>query len=50
MVLTGLANTEVFASGVEFGIGMEYTVGAGVIVSTGSTMFEYKGQFAMVGR
>ena len=46
--MTGVGNNEMFALGSEFGVGMEYTVGAGVVVATGSTMIEYNGNFAMV--
>jgi len=47
-VLTGVANEEIFALAVEYGVGMEYTVGAGVVVHVGASMAEYNGIFFTV--
>ena len=43
MILTGVNNVEAFAIGTTFGVGFEYTVGAGVIVATGCPFNEYNG-------
>ncbi len=43
MILTGVNNLEAFALGTTFGVGFEYTVGAGVLISTGCPFNEYNG-------
>ena len=43
MILTGVNNVEAFAIGAVFGVGFEYTVGAGVLVATGCPFNEYNG-------
>ena len=48
MILTGVANTEAFALGATFGVGFEYSVGGGVLVSTGSPFNEFNGLFYFV--
>ncbi|KAM3567397.1 hypothetical protein VYU27_010457, partial [Nannochloropsis oceanica] len=51
MILTGVNNMEAFALGATFGVGFEYTVGAGVLIQTGCPFNEYNGllMFAVLG-
>lgn len=48
MVLTGVNNVEAFALGSTFGVGFEYTIGAGVAIFTGSPFNEYNGLYFFV--
>jgi len=48
MILTGVNNVEAFALGSTFGVGFEYTIGAGVAVFTGSPFNEYNGLYFFV--
>lgn len=41
--MTGVNNLEAFALGTTFGVGFEYTVGAGALISTGCPFNEYNG-------
>lgn len=48
MVLTGVNNVEAFALGSTFGVGFEYTIGAGVAIMTGCPFNEYNGLYFFV--
>lgn len=48
MILTGVNNMEAFALGATFGVGFEYTVGAGVLIQTGCPFNEYNGLLMFV--
>ena len=41
-------NVEAFALGATFGVGFEYTVGAGALISTGCPFNEYNGIYYFV--